>query len=152
MQTHCVHVTLVLDQPHVAAPEKSRRVEFAARGGERVVIINGRAKSFEGGGDEPELSLKWAPAGAVDYCLGETQMRVRGRAQLLLNRGQPYRLRLSQESETLVIFWTRGLANAAWQAFSSSGDPFPEVPAVSGRSHSALDAELAQLRIEANSE
>src|SRR5438477_5355315 len=66
--------------------------------------------------------------------------------------GQPYRLRLSQESETFVVFWSRGLADAAWQAFSSSSDAFPEVPAVSGRSHAALEVALAVLGNEANSE
>src|SRR5947207_4284821 len=142
--------SLILDQPNVAAPEKSRRFEFGAPGRERIAILNGRAQAFEGGGGDPELSLKWAPAGAVDYRVGRTPMRVNRRAQLLLNRGQPYRLRLAQDSETFVVFWSRGLADAAWQAFSSSGDSFPEVPAVSGRSHRSLDSALEVLRTEAN--
>src|SRR5947208_16192633 len=79
--------SLILDRPNVAAPERSRRFEFGASGGERVAILNGRAKAFEGGGDEPELSLKWVPAGAADYRIGRTQMHVNRRAQLLLNRG-----------------------------------------------------------------
>ncbi len=152
MQTIRVNDSLTLDQPNVSAPEKSRRMAFGARGGEHITILNGRANAFEGGGEDPELSLKWAPAGAADYLIGRTVMRVCGRAQLLLNCGQSYRLRLSQESETFVLFWTRGLANAAWQAFSSCGEAFPEIPAVSGRSHGALEHTLAALRAEASSE
>jgi AraC-like DNA-binding protein len=145
--------SLVLDQPDLAAPARSRRLAFGGADDERIWILNGHGgRSFEGGGDEPELSLKWVPTGIAEYQSAGAHFRVTDRAQLLLNRGQPYRLRTLPGSETFVMFFSRGLADQAWQSLSGTGLAFPEVPSVAGRSQSALQRALEDLRGEARSE
>ncbi|MBI3678689.1 MAG: helix-turn-helix transcriptional regulator [Proteobacteria bacterium] len=145
--------SLILDQPDVAAPERSRRLQFDGSGAERIWILNGRSgRGFEGGGDEPELSLKWVPKGSAEYKSANARFRVSDRAQLLLNRGQPYRLRTAPGSETFVMFFSRGLADAAWQSLKGELQAFPEVPSVAGRSQTALQHSLETLRQEARSD
>ncbi len=140
--------SLVLDQPDLGMPARSRRLRYDG-GSERIWILNGRGgRGFEGGGDEPDLSLKWVPTGTAEYKSEGAHFRVTDRAQLLLNRGQPYRLRTAPDSETFVMFFSRGLANAAWQALNGKLQAFPEVPSVSGRSQTALQLCLEDLRQE----
>ena len=83
---------LLLDQPDLIAPASSRRFQFGATDGPRIAILNARGARFEGGGDEPELSLKWIPQGLARYRSEGRGFALKGDAQLLLNRAQPYRL------------------------------------------------------------
>src|SRR5262249_29780442 len=137
----------------VAVPERSRRLRFGEDDGERIWILNGKCGcGFEGGGDELELSLKWVPKGAAEYQSAGAHFRVSDRAQLLLNRGQFYRLRTVPDSETFVMFFIRGLADQAWQAFQGSAEAFPEVLFVAGRSQEALQQVLEDLHAETQSD
>ncbi|MEI9994111.1 MAG: helix-turn-helix transcriptional regulator [Rhizomicrobium sp.] len=137
---------MLLDQPDLITPARSRRLVFGA--GPRVAILNARGARFEGGGDEPELSLKWIPQGLARYRSEGHRFALKGNAQLLLNRGQAYRLDMREPSESFVVFFDRVLADAAWAALSGRAEAFPEVPSVAGPSQAALQRGLAQLRAE----
>lgn len=147
-----MQTALLLDQPNLIAPHRSRRKRDGVGNGERITILNARGRTFEGGGDEPDLSLKWIPNGAADYASEHTPFHLEGSAQLLLNRGQPYRLRMTRETESFIVFFSHGLANSAWAALTGTPDAFPEVPSVAGLSHAELQADLATLRTEAREE
>lgn len=136
---------LRLDQPDLIAPERTRRLVFGD-GTERIAILNARGRLWDGGGDEPDLSLKWIPGGAARYTSGRGHFDLTGSAQLLLNRGQPYRLHMKEVSESFVLFFSRGLADRAWRALTGTGEGFPEVPSVSGLSQHELQSDVAELR------
>lgn len=141
---------LILQQPDLTRPERARAFRFG-EAAERIAILNARGRLFEGGGDEPDLSLKWVPEGAADYASDGSHFHLAGNAQLLLNRGQSYRLRMARESESVVLFYSRGLANRAWSSLTGRDEAFPEVPAVAGLSQAELQADLVALRAEARS-
>jgi AraC family transcriptional regulator len=144
-----MQTSVLLDQPDLIAPGQSRRRRFGA--GDGIAILNARGARFDGGGDEPELSLKWIPQGAARYRSGGKTFALGGDTQLLLNRGQPYRLAMRTPSESFVVFFPRDLATAAWSAHSGKAEAFPEVPSVAGHSHAALQLALRRLRAESRS-
>jgi AraC family transcriptional regulator len=137
---------LLLDQPDLIAPGRARRLRFGAAEAPRIAILNARGARFEGGGDEPELSLKWIPQGRAQYRSEGKSFVLHGDANLLLNRGQPYRLAMREPSESFVVFFDRKLANAAWGAQGATAEDFPEVPSVAGPPPAALRSALAHLR------
>jgi AraC family transcriptional regulator len=137
---------LLLDQPDLIVPSRSHRQAFGA--GPRITILNARGARFDGGGDEPDLSLKWIPQGAARYRAGDKAFALAGDAQLLLNRGQSYTMSMREPSESFVMFFPRALADAAWSAHVGTAEPFPEVPSVAGLSQRALRQSLARLRAE----
>jgi AraC family transcriptional regulator len=137
---------LLLDQPDLIAPARTRRLRFGAEDAPRIAILNARGARFEGGGDEPELSLKWIPQGRAQYRSEGKSFALGGDANLLLNRGQPYRLTMREPSESFVVFFGRKLANAAWGAYGGTADDFPEVPSVAGLPPASLHTALARLR------
>jgi AraC-like DNA-binding protein len=139
-------LALRLDQPDLAAPGRSRRLGFGPIAAPVLGILNGRAAAFEGGGDEPELSLKWLAQGAAEYRTEGRSYRLAGPAQLALNRGQPYRMAMRGPSESFVLFFPRAAADAAWQARSGRVEAFPEIPTLASASPAALQARLAELR------
>jgi AraC-like DNA-binding protein len=139
-----MRTSLLLDQPDLIAPERSRRMRSGE--GPGIHILNARGARYDGGGDEPELSLKWIPAGAARYKSGRDTFDLRGEGQLLLNRGQPYALSMRAPSESFVVFFAKEIADAAWHACSGAMEAFPEVPAVAGLSPRALQTTLEQLR------
>jgi AraC-like DNA-binding protein len=140
-----MQTTLRLDQPDLIAPERTRRMAFGD-GSERITILNARGRLWDGGGDEPDLSLKWIPDGAAHYTSERAHFDLSGNAQLLLNRGQPYRLHMKEVSESFVVFFSRELADRAWQALTGSGEAMPEAPSVAGLSQDELRRDLATLR------
>jgi AraC-like DNA-binding protein len=142
--------TLVLDQPDLIAPPRTRRMEHGT--GPRIAILNARGARFEGGGDEPDLSLKWIPRGRALYRVGRTSFDLKRDAQLLLNRGQSYSLAMREPSESFVVFFARAHADAAWRSYRGRDEGFPEVPTVAGLSHPALAQSLAALHGEARRE
>ena len=142
-------MSLLLEQPDLIDPDRSRRRRFGA--GDAIAILNARGARFEGGGDEPQLSLKWIPQGSAHYRSERNTFRLRGEAQLLLNRGQPYQIDMHEPSESFVVFFSRKRADAAWAAHVGKLQAFPEVPAVAAHSHAALQQALRRLRAEARS-
>ena len=145
-------MNLLLDQPDLIAPRQSRRRMFGAKGAPRISILNGRGARFEGGGDEPELSLKWIPQGRAQYRSEGRSFALAGDVQLLLNRGQPYQLAMREPSESFVVFFAAELADAAWTAHTGTGESFGEVPSVAGLPPAPLRAALTRLRDEARAE
>jgi AraC-like DNA-binding protein len=143
-------MTLVLDQPDLIAPSNARRMGFDDA--PAISILNARGARFDGGGDEPELSLKWIPRGRALYRSEGRSFALTGGVQLLLNRGQSYRIAMREESESFVVFFGRAVADAAWQARTGKAGSFGEVPAVAGASPPALQAALQLLRAEARRE
>ncbi len=139
-------LSLLLDQPDLLAPQRTRRLRFGAEEAPRIAILNARGARFEGGGDEPELSLKWIPQGRARYRSEGKSFALAGDTNLLLNRGQPYRLDMREPAESFVVFFGRELADAAWGAHTGTGGDFPEVPSVAGLPPASLQAALAQLR------
>jgi AraC-like DNA-binding protein len=135
-----------LDQPDVRQPGKSRRISFGSAGLPAFAILNGRASAFEGGADEADLSLKWLADGAAEYRTEGRAYRVAGDGQLMLNRGQPYRMRM--QGESFVLFFPKAAADAAWQMQTRNGEPLPEIPTVAAASPSALQRCVTQLREE----
>jgi AraC-like DNA-binding protein len=119
-----------LDQPDLARPGGSRRIVFGSDDAPMFAILNGRAASFEGGADAPDLSLKWMATGAADYVSGGRSHRLGGPTLLLLNRGQPYRMRMRGTAESFVVFFPRRAADAAWNALTGYATAMPEVPTV----------------------
>jgi AraC-like DNA-binding protein len=140
-----MQTTLLLDQPDLITPSRTRRFAFG-QNGPRVMILNARGARFEGGGDEPDLSIKWIPSGAARYRSEQRTFDLRGDTQMLLNRGQAYALDIRQATESFVVFFDRALADAAWRAHTGGGEAFPEAPTVAGRSQAALHKSLIALR------
>jgi AraC-like DNA-binding protein len=139
---------LLLDQPDLAKPAASRRFAFGPPGAPAIAILNGRGASFEGGADEPALSLKWLPEGAADYRSEGRDYRLTGSTQLLLNRGQPYRMQMRGKSESFVLFFPKAAADAAWQAQTGEADPMPETPTVAAAGSDHLQQHLGAFRQE----
>ena len=137
---------LRLDQPDMASPRRTRRLVFGPEGVPAFGLLNGRGTTFEGGADEPELSLKWLAEGAADYRSEGRDYRLSGPTQLLLNRGQPYRMAMRGLSESFVLFFPKAAADAAWQMETGRAEPFPEIPTVAAASPPALQTRLAELR------
>lgn len=145
-------LSLLLDQPDLIAPRLSRRLRFGASDAPRIAILNARGARFEGGGDEPDLSLKWIANGAARYRTEGKSFALRSDTQLLLNRGQPYTLDMREPSESFVVFFGRELADAAWAAHAGTNEAFPEVPSVAASPPAPLRAALTRLRDEARQE
>jgi AraC family transcriptional regulator len=145
-------IAIRLAQPDLIDPTASRNLAFGPSGVPLLAILNGRGARFEGGADEPDLSLKWVPEGLAEYRSERSTFRLSGTTQLLLNRGQPYRMRMLGASESFVVFFPKLLADRAWQAHSGTGDAFPEVPAIAARGGGAIEAHLGALRREVRCE
>jgi AraC family transcriptional regulator len=149
---------ILLDQPDLLTPSRSRRLAYSVdnpqrtvdgeREQDRIAILNARGARFDGGADESDLSLKWIPQGEAEYASGRIRFLLKGAAQLLLNRGQSYRLAMRAPSESFVLFFSRALADEAWAAHSGRAESFPEAPTVAGHSPRPLQAPLAELRDE----
>lgn len=146
-----MQTTLLLDQPDLIEPKHARRFRFGTADGARLAILNARAARFEGGGDEPDLSLKWIPQGEAHYRSMGKSFRLRRDTQLLLNRGQAYTLEMREPSESFVVFFDRALADAAWSARTSRDEAFAEVPSVASMPQASLQSSLSRLRSEARS-
>lgn len=146
-----MQLPLLLDQPDLIDPSKTRRLRFGESKRPCFAILNARGARYEGGDDEPELSLKWIPDGEARYRSQGRDYRVRGNAQLLLNQGQPYTLEMREPSESFVVFFERGIADAAWSARVAKAEPFGEVPSVAGLAPPKLRLALSGLRYEARS-
>jgi AraC-like DNA-binding protein len=143
-----MQVSLLLDQPDLIVPARARRFRFGELAGARLAILNARGARYEGGGDEPDLSLKWIPQGEAHYRSNGRSFRLRRDTQLLLNRGQSYSLEMREPSESFVVFFDRTLADAAWSARTARDETFAEVPPVAGLSSLPLRASLTRLREE----
>jgi len=141
--------SLVLDQPDLLSPARARRMKFGRAGDPRIGILNGRGRAYEGGASSTDLSLKWMANGSADYESAGRHFRLTGTSQLLLNPGEPYRLRFRETSESFTITFTRALADAAW-AQLGGGISLPEFPTVAGRSPGQLNAYLSALYDEAH--
>lgn len=139
-------LALRLDQPDLAVPGRSRRLGFGPASAPVLGILNGRGTAFEGGADEPALSLKWLAEGAAEYSTEGRSYRLSGPLQLALNRGQPYRMAMRGPSESFVLFFPKAAADAAWQAQAGRAEAFPEFPTVAAASPPALQARLSELR------
>jgi AraC-like DNA-binding protein len=137
---------ILLDQPDLARPGASRRLRIGRPQAPAVAILNGRGGRFEGGADSPDLSLKWVPQGSVDYRTGDRPYRVSGAIQLLLNRGQAYRMNMKAESETFVLFFPKTVADSAWQAWKSDDHALPEIPTVAAGAGQLMLQSLVSLR------
>ncbi len=142
-------ICLLLDQPDLMRPHRTRRVQFGTPGGERLAILNARGARYEGGGDAPDLSLKWIPQGTARYRTEGRSFTLNGDTQLLLNRGQPYAIDMRSPSESFVVFFDSRLANSAWSAHAGRPETFPEVPSVAAMSGVSLRATLSRLRAQA---
>lgn len=135
-----------LDQPDVRQPGRSRRIGFGSADLPAFAILNGRASAFEGGAEEADLSLKWLAEGAAEYRTEGRAYRITGDGQLMLNRGQPYRMRM--QGESFVLFFPKAAADAAWQMHASNGEALPEMPTVAASSPAPLQKRLVELRDE----
>jgi AraC family transcriptional regulator len=144
-----MELAIRLEQPDLTRPEASRSLRWTASDASEITILNGTGAGFEGGADAPELSLKWVPRGAAEYRSEGRFHRLTAGRQLMLNRGQPYRLRMLRTSETFVLFFPKPLCDAAWQAQSGTGDALPEIPQVSADAPLPLLVHLNALRAEA---
>src|SRR5215472_4159798 len=123
-----MRAALVLDQPDLLAPTRSRRLAFGDVGGAPIAILNGRGRAYEGGTASSDLSLKWMTEGSADYESSGRSFRLTGDYQLLLNPGEPYRLRFREISESFTIFYPRSLVDAAWAQLVGGGAVSPEFP------------------------
>ena len=141
---------LVLDQPDLLTPARSRRLGFGDEGGAHISILNGRGRAYEGGMESSNLSLKWMTLGSADYESAGRTFRLVGDSQLLLNPGEPYRLRFRETSESFTIFFPRSLADAAWAQLVGVGSAIPEFPTIAARSPRRLQTQLVSLYAEAN--
>ncbi|HTL00536.1 MAG TPA: AraC family transcriptional regulator [Pseudomonadales bacterium] len=139
---------LRLDQPDLIDPSRARRLQFGDAHGPRIAILNARGALYEGGADEPDLSLKWIPQGAAHYRTEGKSFTLHADVQLLLNRGQAYTLDMRHPSESFVVFFERTLADTAWTSLTGRNEPFPEVPSVAGLSPAPLCKAVAHLRVE----
>ncbi len=123
-----MQASLRLLQPDLADPARARRLSWPAGGDAGITILNGRGARYEGGADEADLSLKWVPDGAAEYQAERARFAVTAATRLMLNRGQPYRLRMLRPSETFVVFFSKPLGDAAWQAATGRAENLPEIP------------------------
>jgi len=137
-----------IDQPELGRPGASRRLHFGPSKGPAMVILNGVGNGFEGGSDAPDLSLKWVPKGRAEYRTEGHCYPLSGATQLLLNRGQAYRLNLIGPAETFVLFFPRQAADEAWQSQTGASEPMPEIPTAAARAPATLHSGLANLRAE----
>src|SRR5215471_17359042 len=145
-----VSTPLVLDQPDLLAPARGRRVRFGeAVGSGQITILNGRGRFYEGGTESTNLSLKWMSEGSADYESASRTFRLAGDHQLLLNPGEPYRLRFREASESFTIFYPRSLADAAWAQLVGKVAAIPEFPTLAARSPGVLQFHLTSLHREA---
>jgi AraC-like DNA-binding protein len=142
---------VTLDQPDLARPGASRRLRFGPEGTPTVGILNGSGGAFEGGADSPDLSLKWVPEGSADYRTEGRSYRVSGPNQLLLNRGQSYRLNMHEKSETFVLFFPKAVADTAWQAWKSGDRVLPDIPTAAAKAGPSMLRLLVSLRDAARS-
>jgi AraC family transcriptional regulator len=141
-----METAILLDQPDVSLPGASRSMAFGPRGAPVIAILNGRGTDFEGGGTSPDLSLKWLPQGGADYRSEGRSYRLAGATQLLLNRGQPYRLNMLGRSESFVLFFPGSLVDAAWTAQTGRAESLPEIPTVAAATSAPLQLRLEALR------
>lgn len=141
-----MNAAIRLDQPDLIRPAASRRLSFGAETLPAMGILNGHGTTFEGGADTPALSLKWLPQGAADYRSEGRAYRLTGSTQLLLDRGQPYRMAMRGQSESFVLFFPQQAADAAWEAHSGRSERVPEIPTVAAASPLPLQQLLEQLR------
>jgi AraC-like DNA-binding protein len=146
-----MNAAIRLEQPDLLRPEASRSLRWMTPSMAEIVILNGTAARFEGGADAPELSLKWVPAGSAEYRSEGRSHRLSAGRQLMLNRGQPYRLRMLRPGETFVLFFPKPLCDGAWQAQSKTGDALPEFPQISADAPSLLLTHIDNLRTEVRS-
>jgi len=145
-----VSTPLVLDQPDLLAPARGRRLRFGeAVGSGQIMILNGRGRFYEGGTESTNLSLKWMSEGSADYESASRTFRLAGDHQLLLNPGEPYRLRFREASESFTIFYPRWLADAAWAQLVGRVTAIPEFPTLAARSPGVLQFHLTSLHREA---
>jgi AraC family transcriptional regulator len=144
-----VSAALVLDQPNLLAPARSRRFGFGDPCGARIAILNGRGRSYEGGTESSDLSLKWMTEGSAEYESAGRTFRLTGHSQLLLNPGEPYRLRFRETSESFTIFYPRSLADAAWAQLVDGSATIPEFPTMAACSPRRLHSHLTSLHDEA---
>jgi len=145
-----MNFAVLLDQPHVERPDAGRRLIFGGAEKPAFAILNGHGALFEGGADSPELSLKWIAQGEAEYRSEGRSYRLAGATQLLLNRGQPYRMKMRGPSESFVLFFPKAAVDAAWQAQSGRVEAIPEIPSAAELATPALLIRLAQLRAETN--
>jgi len=138
---------VLIDQPDLLAPARSRRLAFGR--GERIAILNGRCRAYEGGAESSDLSLKWMTKGSADYAASGRNFRLAGDSQLLINPGEPYRLRFRETSESFTISYPRALADAAWVQLAG-GTTIPEFPTLAARSPKRLVQCLKSLHDEVN--
>jgi AraC family transcriptional regulator len=136
--------TIVLDQPDLTRPGKSRRRAFGS-GEDRILVLNGRSLEFEGGAEAPELSLKCMLAGVADYRASGRDFRLSGTSHLLLNRGEPYRLKFRGEGESFAVFFPARLADQAWGALAPGMERLAEFPTIAARSPPSLQLALETL-------
>jgi AraC-like DNA-binding protein len=137
-----------IDQPDLGRPGASRRLHFGPHEAPVVVVLNGVGNNFEGGSDAPELSLKWLPRGTADYRTEGRAYRLSEKNQLLLNRGQSYRLNMRGEAETFALFFPKSATDAAWQTQTGRAEALPEIPTAAAPSPNVLQKRLAELRAE----
>ncbi|MGD0192954.1 MAG: helix-turn-helix transcriptional regulator [Rhizomicrobium sp.] len=137
---------VTLDQPNLLRPGASRRLRIGRPHAPGVSILNGRGGRFEGGADSPDLSLKWVPEGSAEYRSEGRFYRLAGATQLLLNRGQSYRMNMGEPSETFVLFFPKAIADLAWGTMKSSDQALPEIPTAAAKAGPALLHSLASLR------
>jgi hypothetical protein len=132
----------------ISFSRSSRRLRFGNDHDHRIGILNGRGRTYEGGMSSTDLSLKWMTLGSADYESGANHFRLSGDRQLLLNPGEPYRLRFREESESFTIFFPRKRADAAWAQLVGCGASLPEFPTVAARSPALLHRHVESLREE----
>ena len=143
-----MELPITLDQPDTCSPSRSRTLRFGPKTGEAVGILNGMGERFEGGGDAPDLSLKWFARGAGEYRSEKRAYRLSGPIQLLLNSGQPYRMRMIGASESFVVFFPKSLADKAWQSLQRQAHALPEIPTAAAAPSLQMQNRLAALRTE----
>jgi AraC-like DNA-binding protein len=91
-------------------------------------------------------------AGSADYESAGRKFRLTGDSQLLLNPGEPYRLRFRETSESFTIFYPRSLADAAWAQLAGGEVAIPEFPTIAARSPKEMHSHVASLHEEAKNE
>jgi AraC-like DNA-binding protein len=145
-------VALVLDQPDLISPGRSRRVRYGAGTEAQISILNGRGRTFSGGTEAGALSLKWMPRGSADYESVRHHFRLKDSVQLLLNPGAPYRLRFRETSESFSVSFSRSLADDAWASLVPGDKALPEFPTLASRSPAGLQKQMLVLYEEAHRE
>ena len=147
-----MELSLSLLQPNLTRPDASRSLHWPRTDTPDLTILNGRGQRYEGGADTADLSLKWVPEGVAEYRAEGRTVVVSPTRQLMLNRGQPYRLRMRGESETFIVFFAKPLADAAWQAHTGAAETLPEIPLAGASATPGAAQRLRDLRGEARCE